>query len=109
MEKLGWRVVEAETCARAEALWSGGPFDLVVLDHRLADGFGSDLLARMRQQGRAENVIYLSADAGQIDLNLARALDIRAVLAKPLNQSHLQLALSDLQLAAGGNGRRARA
>jgi CheY-like chemotaxis protein/anti-anti-sigma regulatory factor len=97
LESAGCFVTEAESCVQAEEFWMTMPFDLVVLDHRLEDGLGMDLLRRMRAQGRCEQVIYLSAEAQEEMTAEKRAeLQVAAVLSKPLNMDALQQAVREL-------------
>ena len=100
LEGAGCYVSEADSCAQAEAQWRSQVFDLVVLDHRLDDGLGMDVLARMRAEGRQEPVIYLSAEA-QEEMTEDRRRDLRvhAVLGKPLNLEALALAVASAGLA----------
>ncbi|HBA84862.1 MAG TPA: hypothetical protein DCZ95_12280 [Verrucomicrobia bacterium] len=97
LEGAGCFVTEAESCAQGEELWTSMPFDLVVLDHRLEDGLGMDLLRRMREQGRNETVIYLSAEAQEeLSPEKRAALKVHAVLSKPLNMDELQKTVQSL-------------
>jgi CheY-like chemotaxis protein len=94
LEGLGHYVTEAETCRQAEALWTAHVFDLIVLDHRLPDGLGRDLLFRMRSRGRHEPVVCLSADGEYLGREEARAQHVLATLTKPLNTQQFVEALA---------------
>ena len=65
----GYRVSTAETVAEAFARLAD-PFDLVVLDRRLPDGEGLEVLAHLRASGSAMPVIVLSA-RGEADDRIA--------------------------------------
>jgi len=96
LEAIGCEVTEAETVARAEALWEANAFDLVIADHRLPDGFGADLVERMRERGRQENVIYLSAETEEIGPDRRESLRLREVFSKPVDLDALSRAVADI-------------
>jgi len=60
LEREGFRVTDAETLADALRALEGSP-DLVILDRRLPDGEGLDVLRELRARGRSTPVIVLSA------------------------------------------------
>jgi DNA-binding response OmpR family regulator len=60
LEREGYRVVAAATRAEGLAALQGAP-DLVILDRRLPDGEGLDVLRALRASGRPGAVIVLSA------------------------------------------------
>lgn len=97
LEEQGCTVLEADSCRRAEALWSGDQVDAVVLDNRLPDSSGLDLLRHMRQRGHRERVVWLSADTNVLSGKGARELNLLAVLTKPLHLECLQAAIAQLQ------------
>jgi len=99
LEAGGCFVTEAESIAQAEALWTANAFDLVVLDHRLEDGLGVDLLRRMRAAGRCEPVIYLTAETEEISAATRCELGLAAVLSKPLNMEALSRAAATAKAA----------
>jgi len=98
LEKAGCLVTEAESITQARYFWTSQSFDLVVLDNRLPDGRGCDLLVTMREQGRMERAVLLSADAEDLAADAAAPLANCDVLPKPLNVDRL---LSLVQPAAG--------
>ncbi len=96
LETMGCEVTEADTVAKAEALWEANVFDLVVADHRLPDGFGADLVERMRERGRNESVVYLSAETEEIGPERRAALELSAVLSKPVDFDVLASTVADI-------------
>jgi CheY-like chemotaxis protein/anti-anti-sigma regulatory factor len=101
-ESLGFFVTEAESCRLAQELWAARQYDLVVLDQRLMDGLGSDLLQRMRQAGHGEPVIYISAEADDLTPDLLASLQVHAVLAKPVETDLLRRVLTALYFDRAG-------
>lgn len=112
LEGCDCHVTEADGCAQAEELWKTQLVDLVVLDHRLGDGLGLDLLRRMRAEGFPQTVIYLTAEPEEIAPEIRKELALAAVLAKPLHPDALREALRLAPEAAApappGAGRRGR-
>ncbi len=102
LEAIGCEVTEAETITRAEALWAANAFDLVITDHRLPDGFGADLVERMRERGRKENVIYLSAETEEIGPDRRESLKLRGVFSKPVDFDALSRAVAGIAGIPGG-------
>jgi CheY-like chemotaxis protein len=90
LEDLGFLVIEAETCCRAIELIETVRFDTVVIDHRLPDGLGIDVVRRLRNRERVMSVVYLSAEAEQITPAIQEELKIDAVLAKPVGAEDLK-------------------
>ena len=60
-ERGGYRVEVVTTLAAARAALTRKPADLVLLDYRLPDGTGADLLDWLKTQGRREAVVLLTA------------------------------------------------
>ena len=102
LEDLGFLVIEAETCCRAIELIETIRLDAVVIDHRLSDGFGIDVVRRMRNRERFIRVVYLSAEAEQITPAIQQELKIDAVLAKPVGTEDLKSALEPIVRRKGG-------
>lgn len=93
LEDMGCTVWEATTSKQAEDLWRHMALDGIVLDHRLPDGLGLDLLRRMRRLGHNEFVIWLSADTDVLSRENARELNLHTVLSKPLDHQCLKQAV----------------
>ncbi len=96
LEDAGWQVIEAASCGQTVELLSGMNVDLIVSDHRLPDGFGVDVVSKLRKQGRRDPVIYLTAEAETVSEETRTSLDLAAVLSKPLNVDELKEAIARL-------------
>jgi DNA-binding response OmpR family regulator len=105
----------ASTLSDAEALLRGMDYDLIVLDIRLPDGSGRDLLRNIRNQGRSTPVLVATArtdmshrvgtlDDGADDY-LGKPFDmneliarVRAILRRPRQIAQTTLTLANLAL-----------
>ena len=61
LEKQGYTVLQAESGGTALALFMQYPVDLVLLDHRMPDMNGDQVLARMKEQNPLVRVIMITA------------------------------------------------
>ena len=104
LERWSGDVRLAETCAQAVAAWRAMPAGVVMMDYRLPDGFGTDVIARLRRDGRTDPVVCMTGEAESIPPELQKALDIRRVLGKPVMLDVLRPELD----ALGGAARSAR-
>jgi DNA-binding NtrC family response regulator len=91
----GHHVREASDGASAiAALESGDPLpDAVLLDYRLPDTRGLDLLAAVRRLSPASTVVMMSADASACTAE-ALALGASSVMQKPFDMEDLEPALA---------------
>ncbi len=80
---LGYRVSAAKDCGEALDLASRRSFEVALLDFRLPDGTGLDLLAALRSLWPALPVIMISALAGAEVQAQARRLGAARFLSKP--------------------------
>ena len=94
----------AETCAQSIAAWSAMPSGLVLMDYRLPDGFGTEVIARMREKGRRDTVICMTGEAEAISPELQQSLGIHRVLGKPVM---LDVLRPELDALAGASARAA--
>ncbi|HZR84170.1 MAG TPA: sigma-54 dependent transcriptional regulator [Candidatus Binatia bacterium] len=94
LEKLGHRVDVAPTCADGERLFSELQPDLTLLDLRLPDGNGLDLLGKLRARDASSTVLMMTAHATIEDA--VRAIKLGAVdyLQKPLHMDDLRHAVT---------------
>ena len=76
LEKEGVRVTGTSTVASALRAINSTVFDVAVLDRRLPDGSGLDVLTSLRALGSATHVIVLSGAGGESDR--IQALDLGA-------------------------------
>ncbi len=90
LEDMGCLVSEASSCREAVEHWESGRFDLVIMDYRLPDGLGTDVIREMREGGRNDPVICLTAETENISDEQRAKLGIRAALNKPLDLSALR-------------------
>jgi CheY-like chemotaxis protein len=94
LEQMGCQVSDADCCQAAEEAWLANPFDLIIADHRLPDGFGVELIARMRAVGRTTPVICLTAESEVISEPERARLQISAVVSKPIHLETLRGAVA---------------
>lgn len=93
----GYTVVTAGTLAEAQAILADSRPDLVLLDLRLPDGTGLDVLKLLRDSGQQAHVTVVSAFTE--DLRASAAATSIAVLAKPIAPEELRChVLEALQL-----------
>ena len=90
----------AETCAQALAAWAAMPSGVVLMDYRLPDGFGTDVVAAMREKGRADPVLCMTGEAESLSPELQRDLGVSRVLCKPVKLDALRDELDRLGGAA---------
>ena len=82
LEDMGHDVVQVSSIAEVRALLEGGVhFDVALLDYRLCDGRGVDLVPEIRLQRPAAKVVLLSG-TGMWDL---REIDADLVLEKGMD------------------------
>lgn len=83
---------EAETCLRQD------DFDLILLDLRLPDVAGLDLLQRWQQQGRLTPVAILSASDSSLDAQAALAAGALGFIPKSADSDALRQAVTRVLL-----------
>ena len=71
-----YQVVCAETCRQARKCLARESFDLLILDVMLPDGSGIDICRELRNQGREEPILFLTAC--DEELQICRGLDAGA-------------------------------
>ncbi|MBI4508385.1 MAG: sigma-54-dependent Fis family transcriptional regulator [Deltaproteobacteria bacterium] len=92
LEGEGLEVSEAATIAEAEAALAGAPHDLVLLDVKLGEGNGIDLLERIKSAPGAERdipVLMISGHATVDDAVRATRLGAFDFLEKPLDRERV--------------------
>ncbi|MEW6225900.1 MAG: response regulator [Chloroflexota bacterium] len=99
----GAELLEAASIAEARAALAVRPFDILLLDVRLPDGNGFDLVAELRAAGglAATRVIIVSASVLATERAVAVASGAEAFLGKPFLAAEL-LDLLEGQAAPGG-------
>jgi len=94
LEKIGHAVTVAPSCAEAERLFAEIHPDLTLLDLRLPDGSGLDLLGRLRAEHPSATVLMMTAHATIEDAVRAIKLGARDYLQKPLHMDDLRHAVA---------------
>jgi len=94
LEKLGHQVAVAASGAEAESRFAEIRPDLTLLDLRLPDASGLDLLARFKAQHPEGIVLLMTAYAAIEDAVRAIQLGARDYLQKPLHMDELRLAVT---------------
>jgi CheY-like chemotaxis protein len=88
-------LLEAPDLATAREIIGSGSVDLVLLDVRLPDGNGLDLVPSLKQQGvDGPAVIVLSASVLPAERERALGLGVDAFLSKPYRPAELQAAVA---------------
>ena len=93
LAKMGFGILEAETLEQGMALWADRDPDLMILDQRLPDGTGIDLLGRIKNGKDILPVIMLTAiDKSDIAVQ-AMKLGAFDYVTKPVNFEELKLVI----------------
>lgn len=93
IESWRWEVRGAGTVARALESLAGSPFDLVLLDLKLPDGDGSEVLAAARKLTQSPAVLVITGrPPGEIGGDVYAGSDL--VLAKPTPRIEADLVLA---------------
>ena len=102
-QKQGYALDVARTLAEADALWSKGTYDLLVLDVSLPDGSGFDFCQKVR---RTSNVSILFLTASDEEMNIIMGLDMGGddYLTKPFKLGVLLSRVHALLRRAKGTG-----
>lgn len=89
MLSAGYVVETADDFISAETKIIGYSYDCILLDINLPGGSGLDLLSKLKEMGRAENVIIISARDSVDDRVAGLELGADDYLAKPFHMSEL--------------------
>lgn len=92
------QIQTAQTAADAERCLRQGEFDLILLDLRLPDAAGLELLQRWQQQGRMTPVAILSASDSNLDAQAAMAAGALGFIPKSADGDHLRQAVTRVLL-----------
>lgn len=65
LEADAWQVVRARTASEAASALRGDRFDAIILDYKLPDGNGLDLLSIARESAPATPVLFLTAHGSE--------------------------------------------
>jgi CheY-like chemotaxis protein len=94
IERLGHRVSIAGTIAAAVENASKEKFDLFLVDHKLPDGKGSDILKRIPSTGRPQAVLLTAFDAASLSPAMKEGFSM--VLRKPVDMNVLRETIESL-------------
>lgn len=67
LKKQGYEIDIARTVKEADSLWSGGKYDLLILDVSLPDGSGFDVCKKVRQVSKVP-IIFLTASDEEVSM-----------------------------------------
>ncbi len=101
LEEMGCHVTEAATAFEAEEMCRANRFDLVILDYRLSDGLGTDILKKLRGAGYAAHVVCVTGEAESIPGSQRDNLEIFEVLNKPLDIGMLRKTVAHISELCG--------
>jgi CheY-like chemotaxis protein len=89
LEEAGWRVVAARNADEARTVWKSQPFTMVLMDMRLPDADGTELVRELRADAalRGTPVIALTAHAMRGDREKFLAAGCDGYLSKPIETS----------------------
>lgn len=104
LEKEGFRTAVAPTAAETYAQVQRANPDLILLDIRLPDGSGFDVCRRLRQEGKRQPILILTARDEPLDKVLGLELGADDYIVKPYNlreliarvRAHLRRAYGEL-------------
>src|ERR1700678_105871 len=94
-EEWGYHVLEADNGSAALRLAHNESPDLVLLDVRLPDASGIDLLEKLKKSGDARAVIMITADPQLEDVKTALKLGAYDFIGKPLDFDELAVAVKN--------------
>lgn len=88
-EERGYEVNEADTGESALEALQAGVFDLIMLDYKLPDTTGLDILRRLREMDREDVVVMITAYSNIEDAVEAIKLGAHDYIAKPFQMEQL--------------------
>ena len=94
-EEWGYHVLEADNGAAALRVAHNESPDLVLLDVRLPDASGIELLEQLKKSGDARAVIMITADPQLEDVKTALKLGAYDFVGKPLDFDELEVAVKN--------------
>jgi DNA-binding NtrC family response regulator len=91
-----YRVSLAKDAAEALARFKGAGIDLMIIDYRLPDMTGIELVTALRKNGYRGDVILISAYSDMIEPDILSRLSISHFFAKPLDLNALSRSIDYL-------------
>ncbi|HZT73172.1 MAG TPA: sigma-54 dependent transcriptional regulator [Terriglobales bacterium] len=95
LEEWGYDPAQAATCAEATEKFHSDPPDLALLDIKLPDGNGVELLRQLPKEDFSGPVIMITADPQVEDVKTALRLGAYDYLCKPVNLDELRLTIGN--------------
>lgn len=103
LESSGYRVIQADSCRQARAVFAASALDAAIIDYRLDDGTAIDLLHNFKQIDPRVPLVVLTA-YGSVDLSTQVIKEgAKQFLTKPIEMPTL-LAVLERLLNGGGHG-----
>jgi len=96
LEDFGYEVEEAETLAEAREKAEKEEFDLALVDLRLPDGFGMDLVREIKRKNPETEVIIITAYASADTVKEALELGVYDYVEKPFKVEDLKLLIRNV-------------
>ena len=96
--KPRYEVFSAESGSAALAMLNAGPslFDLIIVDQKMPNLTGLDLVDAIRKRGIPGNIIVLSAQLSPEIREAYERLNVQAIFAKPFDLTELRTAVDHL-------------
>lgn len=101
LEKQGYEIAVARTCAEAEAAWKKEPYDLVILDVSLPDGSGFDLCEKIRGTSGVP-ILFLTAADEETDMIMGLDIGGDDYMTKPFKLAVLMSRIHALLRRSSG-------
>jgi CheY-like chemotaxis protein len=96
LSRISMDVRVAGTVHQAVREWTANPPGLVLMDYRLPDGLGTDVVAGQRAKGFLEPVIFMTGESEMISEATQQQLGVHAVLGKPVMLDRLREAVLEV-------------
>ena len=80
----GYEVAATDSGTRAMELLARGPFDALIIDLRLPDMDGAEVIRRVRGEGTSIPTVVVSGYAGCLEASRLKELGVERVLPKPV-------------------------
>ncbi|MBN1273135.1 MAG: response regulator [Candidatus Aminicenantes bacterium] len=102
-----YNIFTAKDFLEAMQLYQENAIDLAIVDFRLGQGTGFDVIEAYRKAGFKGKALLITAFTEFVDSNEAKKLDIAQVFSKPLDLEVLTQTIEDLLANGQGNLKRA--
>ena len=95
LEHLGYSSVVCHSAEEAFNLFHAPAFDLLLVDYRMPDMTGLDLVFMLRQEGYKVPVIIVTGHPATQDRITSKDLGVFAILKKPVSAPQLAIAIEE--------------